>query len=1152
MDQNFQERLLGELVLFLGPLRDLAENNEERARRLAVLGWQDQALPAAQIADLIKGILSLYEVVVELIDNPPKDLNDIQRLLGELEKVIGAIQQIVDAAKAEGAGGPIEDLQYVIPDLLEGMAAEYLFVYHPKIYTAAVLLTLIRLPGDIRDDELRPVKVRDDQVVYIPTRTPKLQFKRILDLLQDPIGVLERAYFPNGLAKRQDAEAAADVLFPRISLLFHELRGWQAQYGAGVDADAGVDWGDFGNRAVPRMLTIASDPLRAPVSSDGTSIQALFGATLALASVEEALLPSSAALAIVPFGSVAFGFELPSGFKLGLQVDGASDGFAVGPGGFSFLSDGVGGSVHGSLSLGKAGTADEPAWRIGSETATRLELGSFSVAVDAGFSAGQTDVGFLITVGKSALVIAPGDGDGFLQKVLPKEGFSINFELAFGWSKAGGVHFEGGAGFEVTLPVHLSLFGVIDIESVSLGLSLGTSGLKLGIGGTINVHIGPVAAAIEKMGIQAALDFKTGNLGPANLSLGFKPPTGIGIVIEAGPVTGGGFISFDFDNQRYAGVLQLKLYTIGITAIGLLDTKLPDGKSGFSFLIIISVEFTPIQIGFGFTLNGVGGLAGIHRTIVTEVLREGLRSKALDNILFPTDPVRRATQLISDLRRVFPPKENRYIFGPMLKLGWGGFLEASLGLILEVPSPVRIVILGQVDAYFPAKEAAIIEIHLDVLGIIDFGEKLFSLDASLYDSRVALFSLSGDMAMRLSWGDSPSFAFSLGGLNPHFQPPPGFPTLRRLCLSLGYEDNPRIAIEAYFALTSNSFQFGARLELYAAFGSLSIRGYLGFDALFIFSPFSFIIDFEAGIELKLGSWNLAAIHLAASFSGPTPYHIVGEASVSLLFFSISVHVDFTFGEERREELPAEEVWPALQAAVLDRRNWSATLPSGARTAVKLTPSADPAVLLVDPVGAVSLRQKIVPLNAPIAKFNEHPVAGVNQFSLDDKSRPLVYEHFAPGAFRDLSDAEKISSPSFVDMVGGFTLGSDAIELGGGVPLATTIETKVIDAKAAVRSVDAYTPDTDSLISMAARAVASPLERSGLARFAMPAGTPAQVALEAELFIIADVEALELRDDITPPVSKGLAQAALEAYLRRHPDERGTLQVISQFDVEEAA
>ena len=43
------------------------------------------------------------------------------------------------------------------------------------------------------------------------------------------------------------------------------------------------------------------------------------------------------------------------------------------------------------------------------------------------------------------------------------------------------------------------------------------------------------------------------------------------------------------------------VFTIGVTAIGLITTD------PFSFVVVISVHFLPkIEIGFGFTLNGVG------------------------------------------------------------------------------------------------------------------------------------------------------------------------------------------------------------------------------------------------------------------------------------------------------------------------------------------------------------------------------------------------------------------------------------------------------------------------------------------------------------------------------------------------------------------
>ena len=37
------------------------------------------------------------------------------------------------------------------------------------------------------------------------------------------------------------------------------------------------------------------------------------------------------------------------------------------------------------------------------------------------------------------------------------------------------------------------------------------------------------------------------------------------------------------------------------------------------------------------------------------------------------------------------------------------------------------------------------------------------------------FALSGDMAFRLSYGSDPNVTLAVGGLNPHFTPPPGFP-----------------------------------------------------------------------------------------------------------------------------------------------------------------------------------------------------------------------------------------------------------------------------------------------------------------------------------------------------------------------------------------
>src|SRR6185436_4001897 len=216
--------------------------------------------------------------------------------------------------------------------------------------------------------------------------------------------------------------------------------------------------------------------------------------------------------------------------------------------------------------------------------------------------------------------------------ILPAGGIAFDFELGLGWSKARGVYLRGDAGLETTIPLHASL-GPLSLEGLTVGAKLTGGGLGLELGVTGSGTIGPVTATVERIGMAAQLAFHAGNLGPVDLSLGFKPPDGLGLAVDAGPITGGGFLRFEPDRGRYSGMLQLDVFGVSVTAIGLLDTRLPGGEEGFSFLILITVEVTPIQLGFGFTLNGVGGLCGIHRTVVADALRGAVLSHTLDHVL---------------------------------------------------------------------------------------------------------------------------------------------------------------------------------------------------------------------------------------------------------------------------------------------------------------------------------------------------------------------------------------------------------------------------------------------------------------------------------------------------------------------------------------
>src|SRR5207248_11506938 len=114
------------------------------------------------------------------------------------------------------------------------------------------------------------------------------------------------------------------------------------------------------------------------------------------------------------------------------------------------------------------------------------------------------------------------------------------------------------------------------------------------------------------------------------------------------------------------GALELSFKNVvSLKAVSIITTKMPDGSKGFALLILITAEFTPIQLGFGFTLNGVGGLLALNRTLDTEALRAGVRTGAVSSILFPEDVVANIIRIISDLKTLFPIAQDHLIIGPM-------------------------------------------------------------------------------------------------------------------------------------------------------------------------------------------------------------------------------------------------------------------------------------------------------------------------------------------------------------------------------------------------------------------------------------------------------------------------------------------------------
>ena len=642
-----------------------------------------------------------------------------------------------------------------------------------------------------------------------------------------------------------------------------------------------------------------------------------------------------------------------------------------------------------------------------------------------------------------------------------------------------------GGGIPIQIPIGKNV-GPVRLQRVLLNLDRDTSGAApkalIRAAVSFSAAIGPVLASVDLIGLKLAIDFpddrSQANLHFLNLDIGFVPPAGIGLAVDAKSVKGGGFLFRDAAKHQYAGVLELSLSgVIALKAIGLLSTRLPDGSKGYSLIIIVTAQTASpnaalMQLPLGWRLTGIGGLIAIHRTVNEDALRLGLKDHTLESILFPKDPVRNAPTIIAALERVFPPRRGSYLLGLMVQLQWGvpTLIEVNLGLILELGGRNRFIVLGRMSAILPRMDNDLLRLNLDAVGIFDFDQGTVAIDALLVDSRLLRrFPLTGAGALRARWTSPRSFALAVGGMHRAFTPPAGFPALERIAVSLTTGDNPRLTCEAYFALTANTVQFGARANLYAAAYGFNVTGEAGFDVLIQLLPFHFLAEFFAGMQLKKGSRNLFKVKVEGALEGPLPLSVRAKCSFEIFWWDVSIRVNVTLVGGRAPPVAiAVDASSHLRAALADPKSWSAELPQGQTRIVSLREAAGGSALTVHPLGTLTVRQSVVPLNLDrdIDRFGDAPIAGARRFrvtrvgikALDapagsagvNETMSGVSDDFAPAQFFEMSDDAKLASPSFEPMQAGLRIGSQQFqfEFAQRVQSPLEYETRTIDRKAA--------------------------------------------------------------------------------------------------------
>jgi hypothetical protein len=675
----------------------------------------------------------------------------------------------------------------------------------------------------------------------------------------------------------------------------------------------------------------------------------------------------------------------------------------------------------------------------------RIEVSRATFGLDVDQRDGELDLTFRVEPEGLTLVLSAASLDTFIGSILGEAVARIEFPLALRWSNRGGFSFVAGDGFATSIPLDLTV-GTIAVERVDFGLDFTTADpaqLTLRATGTFSGAVGPIVFAIDGLGIELPIVFEDGNAGPFDIRFGVAWPTALGLGVDAeGVVTGGGFLNIDVPAGRYSGVAALQMLGVGLTALGIIETKLAASPGGWSFFLSVIADFTPLPLGFGFTLNGVGGFMGLHRTFDKIELAEGVRQGGLDSLLFPEDPIADAVQILEDIEAYFPTAVDHHAFGAMAKIAWGAptIVTAELGVILAVPD-FEIAVVGEMASVLPKPDAALLELHMGVVGFVDVTEGTFWVAASIYDSTLVGLALSGDMAMYLSTLSQPYFLLSVGGFNPGWAPPASVPsslrTLRRMSVAVDLGDALQISLTSYFAITANTLQFGAALYAEAQTRAIGIdfsaEGWFDFDVLLIVTPFSIVAGMSAGVTIRALGETLTSIQLTLHVDGPKPW--TGTAYAEFEFLKQEVPFRIEIGGDTVDERPATiELWPELSAALEDPASWvapdgSATLPDITLRPLDTTIETG---LWLRPDSAIEIRQRVVPLSREIEAYGELVPVGVTRFDVEAAglntgvATPFspTEDWFAPAQFTQMTSSERLGAPSFELMDAGASLAAE--------------------------------------------------------------------------------------------------------------------------------
>ena len=506
------------------------------------------------------------------------------------------------------------------------------------------------------------------------------------------------------------------------------------------------------------------------------------------------------------------------------------------------------------------------------------------------------------------------------------------------------------------------------------------------------------------------------------------PPTGIGLAVAIGPVTGGGMLRVT--ETRVSGVVELALgKRLRLSGIGQFDSR-------SRWLVLVSIE----RPGPGpmFMPKGIGVLVARGRQADQQAMLASLGSGEIDSVLMPRDVVANESRIMTALDRFFPPGDATVV---ALMARWEsakGEFTAKVGVMLELPhredGELELHLIAIATLKVPGQERW----TLEGVGFLNLDRKEGYLKLKLTEARLWGTEFTGSALIFHGDpdGDGPvgkGTWLSLGGFFPGYAlPGPAMQGMTRIGVSIKRGDHVNAFIAGYLAWTPASMQVGLRAELHAHYFGFGFDGGLGFDALIGFDG-SAEIRFDAELTFSVAGRTLCGFDIEAVYTSTDRECLSGKAHYEFLCFSGTKHFNCPLGERDSPRLPVSELEEALAAELASVAAWRAPVAAG----VVLV--ARDRGITIGPDGRTYFEQSIVPLNVEIDLFGMQrlatpkvlriDVAPLGSLALQTKVR---VGEFAPGLFFEMTQQEALRAPVSVSHDAGFEI---ELPLAGGAARA---------------------------------------------------------------------------------------------------------------------